>query len=408
MKKVLKLYRIRLKLESPLLVGYTPPDHNLYKTLSHIPSITLRGGIATQLLEEFCQNDTNFGKCEICNKQDDCHFYEFFYKNIFSISNGLYLTQEKKNFEFCCDNPDLVPTHPLIKQCKRCESDEKYINYLEEWQDENILYIRANCQNPDCNRKTTMDVLKNKNYCKNKDCRKILGTPETNFTISTAINYAKNSSLTGYLFTYSYILRDSIFDSYMLIEENKKIYEFLSELPFIRLGRSKSRGFGKVLIELEEIDLNRKIEDNKGIINRMIKNNSLILAAKTNIVDFNMEEESLDIITNPLINLNLALEYVKNKLNLNYEEFEDLFLLDETMGELETIGGWSFKTQQEKPHITVAKPGSLYKFKINPEKKEYINEEIIKAISFLEYIGLNNYSKLGYNLIYFPTMEELN
>lgn len=398
----LNFFRVKIILEAPLLVGFTAPDHNLYKTLDYIPSITLRGGIATELLPKLCQiEDTSelWGHCEICVKKEECQFYQFFYQNVFTLSNGLFLKDENnEGDEKECQNPDLVPTHPLIKQCKRCESDKKYVNYLKEWLIEEEPYIRATCQNPVCKRKTTMDLVGG-NYC--KSCNYMKKNPEIGLTTSTSINYAKNSSLTGYLFNYSYIQRGSIFESYLVFERNDPVLNNLNNINFLRLGRAKSRGFGKVRIDLKPLDIHEKIKKNKKTLNEMSQLNSLVLAAKTHI--FALEKLNENIISNPEIDLNSALNYVNTKMNLKLSNLENRFQLKESLGDVELLGGWSYKTQQPKPHITAAVPGSLYKFKINQD----LDETIIEALAYMEFVGLNHYSELGYNLIYFPMSEEI-
>ncbi len=398
----LNLFRIKIILEAPLLVGFTAPDHNLYKTLDYIPSITLRGGIATELLPKLCLiEDTSelWGHCEVCSKQEECQFYQFFYQNIFTLTNGLFLKDEEIEGEVrACQSPDLVPTHPLIKRCKRCESDKKYVNYVKEWLLEEEPYIRANCQTPGCKRKTTMELVGG-NYC--RSCYTMKKNPEIGLTTSTSINYAKNSSLTGYLFNYSYIQGGSVFESYLVFERNDPVLKELKNINYLRLGRAKSRGFGKVGIDLQPLDIHEKIKKNKNTLDEMRQLGSLVLAAKTHI--FALEKLNENIISNLEIDLNSALHYFNIKMNQNLSNLENRFQLKESLGDVELLGGWSYKAQQPKPHITAAVPGSLYKFNIDQD----LDETIIEALAYMEFIGLNHHSKLGYNLVYFPTSEEI-
>ncbi len=405
-------------MDSPLLVGYTPLEHNLFNTLKYIPSVALRGGMATALLEVICENFQDFGNCTKCTKKDDCQFYLFMYQNPFSISNGVFISHGV-DLDSVCKDTDLVPVHPLLKQCKRCKSkkNDKLFNYLKKWQDRSIPFLRANCTNPKCKRKTTMDVIGKKSYCKNKSCTKdncnrIFGTPDTSYTVSTAINYSKNSSLTQYLFSYSYIVPDSIFEAYMLIQENKEVADMIESFEFIRLGRSRSRGFGKTLVKFEELDLNVALSNNKAVITSMLDNNNLIVAAKTHAFRFDVGFDKLEsqtnpkLVSNPIIDLNNGLKRIKDKLKLDFTIEDDLFTLEKTLGDIEMVGGWSFKSKQEKPHISMATPGSLYLYRVNPDKKSLINEEFKRALSLLEFFGLSDHSRLGFNLIYYPSQNE--
>lgn len=418
--KELKLFRIKLKLEAPLILGYTAPDHNLYKTLKFIPSTTLRGGLATELLylDDVCVYDAfenedkeKFGKCFSCLEKQSCQFYKFFFEDIFSLTNGLFLVDESdlegkdEKSRKICSNPDIVPVHPLIKQCKRCgEPKQKYVNQFNEWlrlNDKNP-YLRSNCKEPDCLCNTTMDVVKNKNYCKN--CNKLTGSPKDDLTVSTGINYAKNSSLTGFLFSYSYLEQGSIFEGYLTCENNQSILKSI-EKTTIRLGRGKSRGFGKIKVKLEPIDLQDRINKNKDTLEQMLNHDNIIMAAKTSIFDFDIsQKDPPNLITKPTINIASALKFVISHMGLELTDSDNNTLeLVSSMGELETFSGWSYKTDQPKPHISAATRGSLFKFKVNGQ----INENLKEALAYMEFVGLNKYSRLGYNLIYYPTSEEI-
>lgn len=397
------LYRLEITLKSPLLVGYTAPSHNLYDTLNYIPSVTLRGALGTAIIDNFCKKGEEFGKCDACELKDDCEFYKFIYQNVFSITNGIFRNNLGEKHK--CQNSDIVPSHPLLQICKVCGKVEgenvskKIYNNLPLWQ--NSKYVKSNC--PNCERKTTMEPLK-KNYCRNEDCNIILGSPEMRITTSTSIDHAKRSSLKGYLFSYNYIQSEAIFESYLLFEKNDQILEFLKTLKVLRIGRGKSRGFGRVSLKIEALDLKEKIKRNKQLIKEMISGNSLILSAKTNV--FSLETDfktNIGLVSNPKIDLKKALQRSNEELNLNLSNIKDIFTLKNTLGSLEVISGWSFKTQQPKPHIKTAVPGSLYRFEINDDN---IDENIIEALAYLEFIGLNKYSRLGYNLIYYPSLKE--
>ena len=410
--KELNLFRLNMKSESPLLVGFTGPSHNIYDTLKYIPSITLNGALGTAILEHFCEKkNEDFGKCRPCNLKDTCEFYKFFYQNILSITNGSF--RNNLNEKHFCQNPDIIPSHPLLLECKVCSKDEKkekkeirIYNKLLDWLDS--IYIKSLCPEPKCKRKTTLEPIK-KNYCRNDNCKLLLRNPEIGFTTSPSINYAKKSSLKGYLYQYNYIQSESIFEGYLLFEKNNKILDFFKKLKNIRIGRGKSRGFGKVSLKLEDLNLKEKIERNKKIIKEMIGKETLILSAKTHIfsletgLETNSIEKGLGLISNHLIDINQALHRANDKLNLNISIKNDMFSLKNTLGSLEMISGWSYKSQQPKPHIKAAIPGSLYKFNLNNN----IDDKMIEALAYLEFIGLNKYSRIGYNLIYYPSMKEV-
>lgn len=383
-------------------MGFPSSSHIVYDTLKYIPANTLRGALATPTLEKYCKvQGNNFGKCENCEYQDNCEFYQIFYKDVVSLTNGIFLGDEDK---IKCNNPDIVPTHPLIQECKVCRENKKYKsktieNKLKEWQKNK--YVISMC--PICNKKTTMNPI-DKNYCRN--CCKTLGLPERGFTISSSIDPVKGSSLTKYLFHYNYIQPGSVFQSYLVFKKNDEIFNLLQKLNYLRIGRGKSRGFGKVKLKIEKIDLQEKIKRNKELINNMISKNNIIVVAKSHIFSLDIDStiQDLILISKPVVDLNSALQYVNKQLNLNLSNINNLFSLKRTLGKIGIISGWSFKTQQPKPHIKSAVPGSLYLFEFDENN---IDENIIEALSYLEFVGLNEYSRLGYNLIYFPSFEEI-
>ncbi|MHA1250708.1 MAG: RAMP superfamily CRISPR-associated protein [Candidatus Helarchaeota archaeon] len=422
------LYRIKIKSMAPLLVGFVAPSHNLYDTLNYIPASTLRGALITHLLKEHCFHENqNLGKCYKCEKRDNCELSDFINKDFLSISDGIFLSNLNEHHN--CDSPDLIPSHPLILRCKACsDENSKILNKLSEWIDND--YISAICQK--CKRKTTMNSI-NKYYCRNNSCNSILREPTIKTTISTSINYATKSSLEGQLFQYNFIQSYSLFESYLFVRENGILNDLIAnEDLFLWIGRGKSRGFGKIKLEFEKINIDEKIQRNIKIINYFLKSQKLIIAAKTPIFDFlisnktnfskilydsyhllkSFDSELLlnhpgnfsEFLSVPLIKLNEAIERVGKLLNINIILEPNTFLLEQTSGSLKKISGWALKTNQPKPHILASTPGTLYKYSV----KKDLDDNIIKILSYLEFLGLNSYSKVGFNLIYFPSINDFN
>ncbi len=390
-------YILKITNISPLLVGSTGMTHNLYETLKHIPSTTIRGAIGAKVLERYCTQDAQkYGKCEPCDKKDNCEFYRFFYCNPLSITNGIYKKKLSDGDKTFCEQSDFVPAHPLIHHCKVCRADKK--NHLKEWIDRN--YIISTCAK--CKNKTTMKPIE-KYICRN--CGKITENPDISFTTSTSVNRNTRSSLKQHLFRYSYIEADSVFESMLFFEQNKEIEGFLKEIEFLRLGRAKSRGFGKVVLELNPLDLGKKIEQNKTVLKSTLeKKGILLISAKTNVFNLKVDPTSpYGFISIPEFDLQKGVERSLVVLGTQKDTREFIPVLDNTLGTSSFISGWSYKTQQPKPHIATASPGALYKFSIN---KTNVDEDILTGLSYLEFLGLDNYARLGYNLIYFPDLNQ--
>lgn len=391
------LFNLKIINHSPLLVGSTGMTHNLYDTLKFIPNTTLRGAFATKVLETYCtQQDQAYGKCEPCDKKNNCPFYSLFFKHPFSITNGIYKKSLIDDDSDYCKHADFIPVHPFIQQCKVCRGP--IVNKLEEWIKRN--YVISTC--PQCNNKTTMKSLE-KYICRN--CDNAPKDPKIGFTTSTSVNRKTRSSLEKYLFRYSYIEPESVFECAMFLEKNSEIESFLKSLDFLRLGRSKSRGFGKVSIALESIDLEKRISYNKDVIKDMIqRKNKILISAKTNVFQLEAKPKtSYAFVSTPEFDLRKAV--LRSLLFLNHYQEDIVFTteLENTAGSSSVISGWSYKTQQPKPHFYSSSPGSVYKFTITPEQ---INDNILQALSYLEFIGIDQYSQLGYNLIYFPNLKQ--
>ncbi|MHA1766099.1 MAG: RAMP superfamily CRISPR-associated protein [Promethearchaeota archaeon] len=407
--KKLELYRIKLTLESPLLIGYSDPSHNYFKTLSYIPSTSIRGALATILLENFCsQTNNDYGNCTQCNEKSQCNFYKYVYQNIFTITDGIYTGTKLNPHE--CKELEIIPSHPLLQKCKVChskwtkEEDEnvkkrgyRLINNLVQWTKQN--YIIASCSK--CSNKTTLDPIQ-QYYC--KKCKTTLNPPPITTLITPGINYYTKSSLEEYLFQYDIIEPESIFEAYLTIESNNDVLNLLNNTT-IRIGRGKSRGFGKINLKLEKLDLEKKISENKKVIQNYLKDNQLIIAAKTRIFSLELNGTSKSgIVSNILIDLNKAISHVSQKLMGKKASINNTFILEGTIGDFSLISGWSLKSDQPKPHVPAANPGTLFKFLI--KSSDQITQDILDLLAYMEFIGLNNYSQLGYNLMYYPLKKE--
>ncbi len=399
--KDLKLFRLLLKTESPLLVGKVRISHNIYETSDYIPSSTLKGALGTYFMDNYCVKEENsFGKCKQCDQKKECLFYMFYYENFYSITPGIFTLGLKKDLS--CNDHDIVPSHPLMMVCKVCKENEmfKVQNRLKEWL--KMDYFYTFCEK--CKGKTTMKPL-SAYFC--RKCLNIFSKPPINSTISTSINRTKMSSLTAHLFHYNYIESGSIFESYIVLEKNDNIFSELNKIGQIKLGRAKSRGFGKVSIKIEELSLKEKVDKNiKLIKDLLLKEKIIFIAAKTNIfsLKFNSNTSNLGLLSDPTIDLNKAINRINNILNLNLENIEKInFQLINSLGSTELKSAWSVKTEQPKPHIVTAIPGSLYKFKILANS---IDDNLLKALGYLEFVGLDDNSKMGFNLIYYPSLKE--
>jgi len=421
---IFKLYRIKIKLLAPLLVGYVAPSHNLYDTLKYIPAPTLRGSLATFLLKEECtRSGEEFGKCHSCSDNKSCRFFTLFENNLLSITDGAYLCN--LNSPHLCNAPDIIPSHPLLRQCKACKcycststsckeglsdsslrkcsvcNGSKYIeNKLSDWIEQEIIF--SQCKYKDCQRKTKMEPIKTY-YCRNDSCGRVLKSPSIGNTTSTSINYASKSSLEGHLFQYNYIQSGSIFESYLFTKEDDLLADLIKNKPInIWLGRGRSRGFGKVELDVELMDLKDKINRNTSIIEMMLKKHRLIIAAKTSIFSISEDQKNFSgFASNPLFNLNNALKRVMLRLEMSEPLTSDIFKLIQTLGNTKMVSGWSLRSNQPKPHLITATPGSLYKFSINNS----LNQEVIEALAYLEFFGLDNFAKIGYNLIFYPSIN---
>ncbi|MFX1296215.1 MAG: RAMP superfamily CRISPR-associated protein [Promethearchaeota archaeon] len=378
---MINLFKVNLKTKAPIQIGTGIPSRNILQTYSTIPSTTLWGAIASKLLIEFCSY-SEFGKCHKCLQTNECVFYDTFYKSFCAFSPGIPLHSDCGEIT--------VPPHEFQLYCKRCKEDFDDFKALKTWISKKGLLI---C--PTGKTKTTLTPIRTF-FC--RKCKKrVVNVPRKDRVTVSSVNRKTLSVEEGMLYTYEYIELESNFGSIISLN-NEKAIDTLVKVNSLALGRGRSRGFGDIEVSIKSYQPN----SNNGLfktIQRMLESNKLILAAKSPIFSFNIKQEKLGTSPIPPENLTPRLKFIYKfltgtELNDNFD-----IRLDKTYGDITRFSGWSLRYNQPKPHITAAKPGSLFLYNV---KNLSSTPEILNSLAHLEIVGFDQYSRVGFNIPYFP------
>jgi len=355
----LNIYEVQLRQESPVLVSGIAADSRYLKhSTSYIEGYTLRGALLTYISREL--------------KKDVKE--EALKPTI--IFHPAYPTFRKEVSR---------PAHPLLLCCKVCREDKIFpsIDSIEKIRDFDINELfKVTCRRGHLytvsNMKGELVVKIDKTYYKLSQYLQSLD--------STAINKYVKSSEIGMLFGYLTLLpvheedgqlKQNIFIGKIVDTENK-LENLLEEEDFeIKIGRGKSKGFGKFNVHIKLLE--NYVEKRTKIIENVLQKTNNIIMLRSLSLSFGLEINNHGIFTNLKLDLDAKPHYVLKDKN---------YLLTG----IKTISGFSLKVAHggiPKPRISGAAPGSLFFYEINTDKANYLAEKELKGFGPLSYGGLN-------------------
>jgi len=345
--------RITFTAETDIILGNRIPYRNrIYKSSTAITAQKIRGAIFTALYDQIPNDDMNSLFLDVISGID-------------LVSPGQLQCSECYTFQ------TMNKAHSTIWECKICQGKNKYFerlgnhkeapsyykDYLHEW----LIYELQQIEN-------NSSGLSSKDYyripfskCPNGhqgtlksssmpiclNCMKLLtsglGGPKISSRTNIQISKSTRSTKEGALFEYETLEKGFTFQIDIVGEENS--LDNISRLKRIFLGRGNSRGFGWIKVcniekktlalhQKELLDtLEQQYEDHK----------TIVLIARTPIVDFFLDEKSNFPMTRTYLN-----------------ELPEHWKLLTTLGSIQSISGWSYKSDLQKPRFYAGSPGSIY------------------------------------------------
>jgi len=364
------LLKITLTAETPLIINNNVSTEAYYESINYIPATTLAGAIQSALRENICPSPEE-RSCHNCNEKNDCEF-ENLIKGKLTITPGIPMGDaECLNHELYCNTP-----FSLIK-CKKCG---ELIDIASQFIKKPSSQVEISC--PNCKTSSTEKI--SGPFCKN--CKKKVNVKKI-FRINNSINRQTRSSEKEMLFYYEAIQDETIFKA-EIFGHLENVKKKLLDLKSIHVGRGHSRGFGIVSLEMNEISLQDRINDNKRKIKKTIDEyGNVILINKTPAMSLKMEKDGLK-----------TIPYLK-EIPLKHS----ILKIDKTQGSTIEVVGWSLHTNSQKPRMRAAHPSSLFVYKADNDLSE---EDIEKLASLtLKGIGQSFLIQNGFNQ--FTTWEKL-
>jgi len=371
MRKILKIETIE-----PLVLRSDTSTLN-YTSLSYIPGTVIRGAFANRYISKYGVDD-NFQKIFLDGN--------ILFKNAYPISS-LY-------------GENVISSNPFPKtaySCKRCpgfQRDETKTKQTHGVYD--MIFLRAfskrvpkcpKCGEPLKGMRGFYNLLNDGTYASSG-----IDESKTLFT-HTAIRYNTGTAKSGQLYNEEAISEDRLFRGSLIVKEEVYI-QFLSELlneneNTVYLGRGRTRGYGKVKVEYEDIAESRSNEE---FTERLKKFDKLAkkLGGNEEKFYFSIDLVSDIIILDDYLRYKKFIDekYISSLLNTNCRE---LYSASNT-GE---VIGWNAAWNLPKPkHIAIEK-GSVFFFEA-PESEE---NNLLKKLFDLENNGIGIMREEGFGFI---------
>ena len=223
---------------------------------------------------------------------------------------------------------------------------------------------------------------------------------------STAINRKYYIAEKGMLFSYETLpagleFVTTIFDPDDLISRIMNKIDTDNKLE-IFLGRGRSRGFGKAIMELKEKDIEKKIDKRAKEIARASVYILKALSPSLKIVDGQYSKPYIENVRYPPSDLKSPeLGIQEAELNIRKIQITDgerPFVV----GSLMKISGWStsFEGSGPIPRYYAGAPGSIHVYEVHSVEPE-------RALAYIELTGLDELSPNGFNWFKVITTKEV-
>jgi len=211
---------------------------------------------------------------------------------------------------------------------------------------------------------------------------------ETGVYVETSVERARGSSRPGVLYAYEYIRPGTIFTGYITyLGDDKDLATILKDLArekkeiLVRIGRGTGRGYGLCKLKLEMHDI-KEIEGEIKDIN--------IIALEAISPMFTISPYPKPVTSGD-----------KFSVNISQTESMELEILHVIGRHQLMYRGWSYLYNAPRLPILAQAPGCLFISRITKADPNTIND----VLSYLPYVGLNEYSSLGFNFVY-PIIED--
>lgn len=361
-----QIVRINLKTETDVSITKSLPVRNLYHTEPLIPAQTLRGSLLTAIMRNVCNADYS---CSSCDHAKQCPFPTEVLPGFIQVAPGV----PKCPY---CDGTNIIGNAPkTYMRCKVCEglSGQKQIK-----QSEGILYDRttqwvAGKAMLACEEEGHQFFVEPAEGIVCLDCKKIINPPKVHVRPNTAISSETGAAETGQLFFYEVLEEGTEFVTEVVTNESTKKY--LDQTDRVFVGRGSSRGLGWIKLETEHINTSHSIKSVEETLRKTYETYRVaILFAKTEVLSVNIHE-----------NLLSAVPYLKH--------IAGNWSLNKSKGLTKTVGGWSLKTDLQKPLLVAAEPGSVFVYETKETYPDFTN----LAHRIVTGIGQDPYIRNGFN-----------
>ncbi len=359
----MKVYKAEITLESPTLLTTYSEGNILSHTGTYLPGSTVRGAI---LGSTYTENPEKVrGEAE---------------KPVITFHPAYPMV----------DGVLAKPSHSLTYKCKICgatfidpqlDSRRKMAAFnLDSWTSQ------TKCPN---NHPLALKSIGGKPYIKTGAEMKTVQLKHT-VTHSVGINRILGTSEVGLFYSYIALTPGIKFQSLIVDPEDKLSQLLEAEEITVRIGRGTSRGLGKARVKIrEEPDYTEK---RKKEIEETLKDmrKTLILRALSPTFKITASKDKLTVSPEP----NLKIKRVKPK-PIHYTGKNYI------LTGIETVSGYSKRTNLPKIAITAAAPGTLYFYHIeeeNPDLPNKLLEAELKGIPQFNQLGLNILEVYGYEL----------
>lgn len=369
------LLNLVLNMETDMILGDKVPYRNTkFTTESYIDARKIRGAILSALYNQ--RYETSFqNNTKSYNNIDQKDFEEF-------ISKISLISPATFRCPICESYNTLNKAYATFMECKIClgkykyakrqgkerEAPQYYNDFMHEWltqigfrkdklDSSSELGVNSSAPFSECPR-GDKGTLKQSSSGLCLDCKTILtgelsGLSQSSRT-NVQISKEYRSSEEGKLFEYQVLEKGPDFQVKIIGEDD--CLESISQLKRIFIGRGSSRGFGWVRVkDVEKVSLEKYQKDlQKDLQQQFEKYGAIILIAQTHIVDFRLNDES------PLPQ---TVGYLK--------ELPGNWQLKASLGSLELVSGWSYKTDLQKPRFYAGNPGSVYVYTTPTDTPNY-------------------------------------
>jgi len=384
------LYEFKIKTLTPLTVAVKEGFKGLlYKALKeHIPGSTVKGSILSKIIREYgvsklVNNEVHDPQISITQALACPSMDYTLIENVLPTHPLCYRWKTEKRIE-TLNLGDLLTEFKKSKDVKRAFS-----NILDKVTKLHLDYFKTRAILRSTGEMVSKPFIAVK---RNGVWEKI--TVHTSTYIQVGIEKISRRASPGLIYGYEYVKPGQCYTGFIAGKRVENIAKMLGETSELKIGRGISRGFGTVLFELREVDVEKFFEEKLSKIvdlDCLKKEEPLCLYALSPLVT-----EPLGEVLNA--NIKGSLELPTNWLSKNIGELNAKIKL-EVYGALsfgtELYRGFSLRTTTPKITVKSLAKGTLLLCEIKEVSGTSSNLE--KLLTYTVFYGLDFFSTQGYN-----------